>query len=277
MFHAFSGPIVWILGVGLASEPAAEITASFRPDARAAISKGLKYLEGAQASDGGWEVFGKSHPAITALVVQGFIQDPKYGPSHPAVKRGLEYSMRFVQPDGGIYVPDEGMNNYSTSVVLMALSATKDPAHRRAIEGAQKYLKKIQWNSGQGHEASSPWYGGAGYGQHKRPDLSNTQFMLEALKQSGLPPDDPAYETTLIFVQRCQMLDKTNDQPFADESVDGGFIYTPANGGESKAGLEVVDGKPRLRSYGSMTYSGFKSLLYANVDRKDERVQKALE
>ncbi len=241
------------------------------------IDRGLKYLSATQQEDGGWEAFGRSHPAITALVVKALVQDPGYGRDHATVRRGLAYILRHVQPDGGIYVPDEGKRNYHTSVALMALSATKDPAHAKTIRAAQRFLKNLQWDEGEGHEATSPWYGGQGYGRHKRPDLSNTQLMTEALKQSGLPADDPVYRKAAAFVSRCQMLGQTNDQSFASESADGGFVYTPANGGESKAGVEMIDGKPRLRTYGSMTYAGFKSLLYANVDRQDVRVRRALD
>ncbi|MFQ5491813.1 MAG: hypothetical protein ACE5GE_13925, partial [Phycisphaerae bacterium] len=69
----------------------------------------------------------------------------------------------------------------------------------------------------------------------------------------------------------------SNDLAFAAGSKSGGFIYTPVNGGESKAGEETVDGKRQLRSYGSMTYAGFKSLLYANMGRDDPRVKAALD
>ena len=258
-----------------AAEPPADLALAV--STQAAIDKGLSYLLSVQGTDGGWEAFGRSHPAITALVVKCLAQDEKHGPKHPAVRRGLEFILRHVQPDGGIYVDGEGMRNYHTSVALMALAAAKDPAHAKKITNAQDFLKRLQWDGGEGHETSSTWYGGVGYGEHKRPDLSNTQLMLEALKQSGLSPDDPVYQKAMVFVSRCQMLGNTNDQVFAAESVDGGFVYTPVNGGESKAGTDVVGGKPRLRSYGSMTYAGFKSMLYAGLDRKDVRVQRAVD
>jgi len=245
--------------------------------AQASIDKGLTYLIAAQQPDGAWTASDKSHPAVTALVISALAADPKVGPKHPAVDKGTAYLLRSVQPDGGIYVEADSMPNYHTSVALMALASLKDRAHAETIAKAQEFLKKLQWDEGEGHEASSPWYGGAGYGHSKRPDLSNTQFMLEALHQSGLAHDDPVYKKAMKFVERCQMLGTSNDQAFAAESVDGGFVYSPANGGESKAGTEAAGQRPRLRSYGSMTYAGFKSLLYAEVGRDDPRVQAAFE
>ena len=272
--------LLWIIAWGPSDPPAAsqpKVHPGLALETRAAIDKGLAYLVAMQRADGGWEAFGRTHPAITALAIKGLIQDPKYGRNHPAVKRGFEFVLRYVQPDGGVYVPGEGMRNYHTSVALMALAATKDPAHADRIAKAQRFLKKLQWDEGEGHETSSSWYGGQGYGRHKRPDLSNTQLMIEALQQSGLPSDDPVYQKAVVFIGRCQMLGEGNDQSFAKESVDGGFIYTPVAGGESKAGVEVVNGRPQLRSYGSMTYAGFKSMLYASVDRNDQRVQRAVD
>ena len=79
-------------------------------------------------------------------------------------------------------------------------------------------------------------YGGWGYGGTggSRPDLSNTQMALDALKDAGLKPDDPAFQAALKFATRSQNLSETNDQPWA--SNDGGFIYTPYNNGTSAAG-----------------------------------------
>jgi squalene-hopene/tetraprenyl-beta-curcumene cyclase len=141
----------------------------------------------------------------------------------------------------------------------------------------QKFLKDNQWDERQGKSPDDPWYGGAGYGEHKRPDLSNTQMMLEALRDSGLSANDPAYKKALVFIQRCQMRGESNDQPLAHGATQGGFIYTPVNGGESKAGTVEIDGRNELRCYGSMTYAGFKSMLYAGLRRDDPRVQAALD
>ncbi len=264
------------------TQPAAVDRALLRQQVAPAIEKALRYLAGAQQADGGWQgPFGGSDPAISALVAKTFIQHPDYGAKHPIVQRALRFLLKFQQEDGGIYSPQIGYRNYTTSVVLMALAATEDPALNQEIQSGQNFLKDNQWVEGKYDadgrpiDSGHPWYGGAGYGQHKRPDLSNTQMMLEALHQSGLPPSDPVYRRALKFVQRCQMWSQGNDQPFARGAEDGGFIYTAANDGESKAGTVIVKGKPILRSYGSMTYAGFKSMLYANVDCDDPRVQRA--
>lgn len=266
-----------VLGLSSAERVAFADDLAVRTKARETIDRGLAYLLAAQGEDGAWRAFDKSHPSITAVVVKCIADDPERGPKHSAAQRGLQYVLTFVQPDGGIYRPEDGQPNYQTSIALMALASMRDPGYAQQIERAQNFLKKLQWDDGEGHEVSSAWFGGAGYGRNKRPDLSNTQLMLEALQQSGLPSDDPVYQKALVFISRSQMLDETNDQPFADGATDGGFVYTPANNGESMAGTESVDERPRLRSYGSMTYAGFKSMLYAKVDREDVRIRKALE
>ncbi len=268
--------VVSCLGINQLQDGPA-LTLDLRTGAQASLERGLEYLAAGQQAGGGWEAFGQPHLGVSALVVKCLVQSAHHGPKHPAVRRGLSFILRHVQPDGGIYAPDQGMRNYHSSVALMALAAAKDHVHAKTIKEAQNFLKRLQWDGGEGHEASSTWYGGQGYGKQKRPDLSNTQMMLEALHQSGLPAEDPVYQKAMVFITRCQMLGRENDQAFAGGSTDGGFIYSPVNGGESKAGTLIVEGKPRLRSYGSMTYAGFKSMLYARLDRDDVRVRRAVD
>ncbi|MBT6643724.1 MAG: terpene cyclase/mutase family protein, partial [Planctomycetaceae bacterium] len=139
---------------------------------------------------------------------------------------------------------------------------------------AEQFLTAIQWDESEGNVPADPEYGGAGYGRHERPDLSNTAFLIDALHEIGTGPDNAAIKRALIFVSRSQNLEGVhNTLPFAIKNPDGGFYYTPANGGESQAGKTANGG---LRSYGSMTYAGLKSMLYAGVSSDDPRVLAAM-
>lgn len=279
--------LIALCGAARAAAPKAEakipLPAELQKQVQASIDRGLKYLAATQGPKGGWML--QPGPAITALVGQCFAQDDDYGPTHPIVRRALECVLSYQQPDGGLYDATAGLRNYNTSICLMFLSSLPgdNVEVRQAKQKAVEFLKKLQWaehrtdSSGKRITPDHAWYGGAGYGRHKRPDLSNTQMMIEALHQSGLPPSDQTYKKALKFISRCQMSSETNDQPFARTHGDGGFIYTCANDGESKAGTVIEDGKPVLRSYGSMTYAGFKSMLYADVDRNDPRVRRAFD
>ena len=80
-------------------------------------------------------------------------------------------------------------------------------------------------------------------------------------------------KNALLFISRCQNLEtEHNNTPFAAKVNDGGFYYTPAAGGTSQAGPTPNGG---LRSYGSMTYAGLKSMIYAGLTSEDPRVKAA--
>jgi squalene-hopene/tetraprenyl-beta-curcumene cyclase len=146
------------------------------------------------------------------------------------------------------------------------------------------WLRDAQWDESEGVANTADWYGGAGYGNGKRPDLSNTQMMLDAMHDAGVSADDPAFARARAFLERAQNRKATNPAAWAQAgSGDGGFVYSGANGGESFASDEAGEGRygeklavKSLRSYGSMTYAGFKSLLYAGLSKDDPRVKDAL-
>ena len=261
----------------LAQEPNNEqlgTKARLQHQARELTAKAARYLLAAQEPEGAWTA--QAGPGVTCLILKALIQEPSVGPDHPAVERGIAFVLRSQRDDGGIYAAEGLIKNYETSTALSMLAALKNDKYKQQIAKAQRFLQDLQWDEGEKKSVNDPWYGGAGYGQHKRPDLSNTQMMLEALHDSGLPKDDPTYQKALVFIQRCQMLGETNDQDFAKGSHQGGFIYTAANGGECKAGEWEVDGQREFRCYGSMTYAGFKSMLYAGLTKDDPRVKAAL-
>lgn len=240
-----------------------------------ALGRAVNYLRAVQNEDGSFGE-GDYGPAITGLVVTGLLRTRQVTVADAMVKRALGYLEKHIQPDGGIYAPG-GHGNYPTAICTMALvEANIGGRYRQQIDRAVAYLKREQWDEGEGATPDSPRFGGAGYGgkSKSRPDLSNTAFLLEALRASGLPQDDPAYRRALVFVSRCQNLsgEGANDLPHATRIEDGGFYYTPVED-YNPAGGDRVQG---LRSYGSMTYAGLKSFIHAGLDKKDRRVQAAV-
>ena len=248
------------------------------------INGGVKFLLESRNKDGGWSL-GKGmlahsfRPASTALVLKVLVQHPDFGPKSDIVREGFKFLLSFKQKDGSICEPSEGVNNYATSLAVMALAASGDPQYKGDLDDAVKYLRGVQIAPGSKKPGlfggkvgqDDPRVGGVNYGSSGQPDLSNEAMWLEAMHDAGVKPDDPAMQRALDFVTRLQNRSESNKQKFALEgSNDGGFVY---NLEASKAG-SGPEGKG-LRSYGTMTYAGFKSMLYAGVAKNDPRVQAA--
>jgi squalene-hopene/tetraprenyl-beta-curcumene cyclase len=260
---------VGVLGLNWRPRPARAAGAA---TAEELVAKAVSFLTPRQGEDGTWSATRKE-PGITALVVTALIRSKRITPADPIVTRALTYLEQFVGPKGGFSEAPHA--NYTTAIALMAFhEANKDGRFDSIVKGSQSFLKTMQWDESEGKGKESDFYGGAGYGgKHSRPDLSNTAFMIEALRESGLSADDPALQRALVFVSRCQNLkSEFNDQAWAGKVNDGGFIYTAANGGASVAGKTENGG---LRSYAGMTYAGLKSMIYAGLTSDDPRVKAA--
>jgi squalene-hopene/tetraprenyl-beta-curcumene cyclase len=238
-----------------------------------AVAKASAFLAAAQDNDGGFKA--DLGPAVTGLAVTALVRSGTPA-DDPVVKKALDYLLTFRQPDGGIYAPGSPVANYETSIAMLALAACNAEGRLdEEIAGTKTFVKKLQWDDGEGKDESDPAYGGAGYGRKSRPDLSNTAFMIEALRTVGESESDPAIQRALAFVSRTQNLPGPhNPLPFPEKNPDGGFYYTPAAGGESQAGTTPSGG---LRSYASMTYAGLKSMIFAGLGPDDPRVKAAVE
>lgn len=247
--------------------------------ARHAWTQAHKFLLENQLEDGSWS----SHPALTALAIHALILDPSglTQEDEKAIDRGFEYILQYQQPDGGIYNVDN--RAYTTALSVQAMAVDGRKAFLDPIRKGKEFLIELQVDEGEGYGPDHPFYGGVGYGSDERPDLSNTHFSLEAIKLAEeieeryanvLPEDEDDLEKqeeqgahwrkALIFLSRCQNVKAINDMDYALD--DGGFIYET---GQYKT--------ERSHSYGSMTYAGAKSLIFADVDKDDLRVRKAIE
>ena len=234
--------------------------------------RGANFLKTAQAADGSWT--SPESPGISGLVAYSLLQSGVPA-SDPVIVKALNHLKTFIQPNGGIYSPKTHHGNYETAISLLTFhSANQSGEFNDVIEKAEKYLRKLQWDDTEQAERSDVKFGGAGYGRtNDRPDLSNTTFFLDALKATGAGPDDPAVQNALVFLSRCQNLESEhNTTPLSSKVNDGGFYYTPAAGGNSQAGNDENGG---LRSYGSMTYAGLKSMVFAGLTPDDKRVKAA--
>lgn len=264
--------------ISTVKEPSQDI--SLLKEARHSLKLGYEFLLNSQLENGSW----KNEPAITALVLYSFMLPPIYNPdgrTAEAVRKGFTYLETFVKPNGGIYRNE--YRNYTTAVCLLAFSESKEDKYREIIRNAKNFLVDFQLDEGEGITKEHKFYGGIGYGGDDRPDLSNLQFALEAIKAAEdyettygqiIPRSTSEVESeekelglhwrkALVFLARCQNIRTVNDMPYAED--DGGFIY------------ETGHYKPeRSHSYGSMTYAGVKSLVYARVDKDDIRVKKAV-
>jgi len=241
---------------------------------RAVTEKAVAYLRSHQDPDGSWSKR-LGGPGVTALVTAALIRSG-YG-DDPMVAKALKYLEGSVKEDGGIY--DRQLANYTTCVALMAFKeANTNGKYDGIIKRAGEFLKGLQFDEKKGVQSSQVEYGGAGYDGRSRPDLSNTQFFVQALQSAGVPKDDPAFKRALVFISRCQNLPgEHNELEYAKKTTPedrGGFIYTPVGGGKSNAGTTSEGG---LRSAGIMTYAGLLSFLYAGVDRQDPRVLAAVD
>jgi squalene-hopene/tetraprenyl-beta-curcumene cyclase len=240
-----------------------------KKQATGAVNKGLAFLKSIQEEDGSW---GK-YPAITALAVSAFLRNGRTEAKEPAVAKGIQYIIHSAKPNGAIYSdadPATALPNYNTALCLMALALNRNPLYLPIVRKAQKYLEDSQFDEGEGKALDDPMYGGIGYGSKPdRPDLSNLQMALEALKESGVSQSSPVWKKAILFLQRVQNRKESNDQAWVQTiKNDGGFIYDSKGRSFSES-----DGKPL--SYGSMTYAGLKSYLYAGVDKNDPRAKAA--
>jgi squalene-hopene/tetraprenyl-beta-curcumene cyclase len=266
---AFLNPALLVAATAGPGRAAAAPAGPDPQELRAVLDKAIAYLKHHQNENGSFSPR-LAGPGVSALVVAGLLRNGR-GSTDPLVARALAFMEKSVKKDGGIY--DKFLANYTTSVALMAFQeANKNGRYDALIKNAVRFLKRLQ----DGSDEQNVKHGGVGYDGKKRPDLSNTQYFVDALLSAGVPKNDPAIKRALKFISRCQNIKgEFNDQPFAKRASkddEGGFVYTPLDA-DDKRHLTPEGG---LRSRGAMTYGGLKSFLYAGVSKKDPRVQAAL-
>jgi squalene-hopene/tetraprenyl-beta-curcumene cyclase len=253
-------------------------------ESRANVKMALDWLTEQQLENGSWQ----DVPAITGLVVRGMINSgiEEYNVQSEPVQKGLAYIRSQARPNGGIYTA--GYANYNTAMCVMALADAGLEEDNYTLQKAREFLLALQADEGENFAPEDWQYGGWGYEQHAskpgmhKADMSNTQFAVEALARLEQAAEERnwdeqpaegdksdtelAYGKAITFLTRCQNNEETNDWPRTAD--DGGFRYRPD---ETRADGQE-EGQP-LRSYGSISYAGCKSLIFCGLEKDDPRVR----
>lgn len=253
---------------------------SFRHEIQHALNRGLTSLQALQNSNGWWST--PDQPAITALALAAFKGDPsgRYQTNEPGwLAKGYAFVLDSAKPDGGIHRGN--LVTYNTSLSIMALLAADKPEHAPIIRKARQFLVGLQRDFGEKGKIDDVFDGGIGYGsRYEHSDMGNTLAALEAIYHSRRLVEDKNladardlnWAAAIQFLQNCQNLPAYNKQAWASDDArnKGGFVYYP---GQSMAGAETnANGRVALRSYGSISYGGLLSYIYANLKRDDPRV-----
>jgi squalene-hopene/tetraprenyl-beta-curcumene cyclase len=227
-------------------------------------------------------------PALTGFGLLALQCKPKAmrtAAEQTVIDKGMRWLIAGQNEDGTF---GERVPNYTTCVVVGALHKWGDPSIEPVMQKAQRAVLAFQNSESNGYQSGDRDYGSIGYGSSQRGDLSNLNFSLQALRESGLPANHEAFQKALVFLQRTQNLKTVNDfqgkVPDPDRpgvvldataGDDGGATYYPGN---SAAGYEQLpDGKSVPRSYGSMTYALLKCYTLCGLPGSDPRVQAAVQ
>jgi squalene-hopene/tetraprenyl-beta-curcumene cyclase len=263
--------------------------ASLKQEIALAYQRGLTFLRSQQnPQTGQW---GTDEPvAFTGLIASCFLMDPNRSPSDPApgeAERAISFLLQHVQEDGGIYL--KARANYNTALALMAMLMLPKLENEEVMLRARRFLVSRQMDLDEPGQNDNPLDGGIGYGDEKgnHADLSNTHFVMEALHyaealladKGDAAKNEPQlnFGAAIAFIERCQNRPESNKASWVstDPKDAGGFVYGP---GETRGEeFQTTDGRTALRSYGSISYAGLLSFIYAGLDRDDPRVKAALD
>lgn len=244
---------------------------------RKMLADGIEYLRKVQLPNGSFSSSPRVGVGPTMVVAIGLLR-AEVKLDDPLLAKTLAYLEGAIRDDGGIYSESGMLSNYESCIGLICFKLANDAAgdgrYDDVLVRAEKFIRGAQYNEANGTARDDQYFGGLGYNEERstRPDLSNTQFFIEALREVGADEDDQAIQDALVFVSRCQNLESEDNPSGEARGEDGGFFYTFVSPDENPAGQEVSGG---LRSYGSMTYAGLKSLIYAGLTADDPRVEAA--
>src|SRR2546423_190410 len=88
--------------------------------AQQTIDKGAGFLKSQQKPDGGWQE-GTEPPAITAIVLKAFLQDPRHANDQAMLDKGFKKLLTYQQPDGSL--ASDVLATYNTAIAISTFAA----------------------------------------------------------------------------------------------------------------------------------------------------------
>ena len=212
------------------------------------------------------------HPTALSLAGRagrdrrGHRRDPPPRPLARRPRGGQEPGLlaAFVQPDGAISLPKSMYRNYETSLGLMCFAeANRDGRYAKARQERREVSQGEAVGGAGGIDESNPNYGGAGYGKHNRRTCrTRSSWSRPCGRPARARRRGHETGTGLRLALPEPGKPSTTRSPSPPRIPTAASIYTAGRRRPSPAGKTPNGG---LRSYGSMTYAGLKSMIYAGV------------
>jgi squalene-hopene/tetraprenyl-beta-curcumene cyclase len=198
---------------------------------RAAINRGLRWLEGMQCKDGGWGAFDADNTRelinklpfcdfgavidppsadVTAHIVEAFAAEGLA--TETACRRGVIWLLKNQEPDGSWFGRWGANYLYGTGAVVPALIAAGVRPSKPPIRRAVAWLEKVQNADGGWGEDLRSYDDPAQWSGRGDSTASQTAWALLALLAAG-ERDSAATERGIRWLAATQRADGTWDEP----------------------------------------------------------------
>jgi squalene-hopene/tetraprenyl-beta-curcumene cyclase len=213
-----------------------------KSDSRAAINRGLRWLEGMQSKDGGWGAFDADNTRelvtklpfcdfgavidppsadVTAHIVEAFAAEGLA--SETACRRGVIWLLKNQEADGSWFGRWGANYIYGTGAVVPALIAAGVRPGKPAIRRAVAWLRAHQNADGGWGEDMRSYDDPAAWSGKGASTASQTAWALLALLAAG-ERDSESAERGIRWLAETQRLDGTWDEPqFTGTGFPGDF------------------------------------------------------
>jgi len=199
---------------------------------RAAIRRGLRWLEGMQCKDGGWGAFDADNTRelinklpfcdfgavidppsadVTAHIVEAFAAEGLA--AEAACRRGVIWLLKNQEPDGSWFGRWGANYLYGTGAVVPALIAAGVKPHKPQIRRAVAWLESVQNDDGGWGEDLRSYDDPANWSARGASTASQTAWALLALLAAG-ERDSKATERGIRWLASTQRPDGTWDEPY---------------------------------------------------------------